>query len=59
LQADIQKCEFNVTQTKYLGFIISTDSIATDPNKVTVICDWEPPQTVKGVQSFLSFCNFY
>jgi hypothetical protein len=39
LQADIQKCEFNVTQTKYLGFIISTDGIATDPNKVTVICD--------------------
>ena len=24
LQADIKKCEFHVTRTKYLGFIIST-----------------------------------
>ena len=27
LQADIKKCEFSVKQTKYLGFIVSTDSI--------------------------------
>jgi hypothetical protein len=25
-----KKCEFNVTQTKYLSFIISTDSIKID-----------------------------
>jgi hypothetical protein len=24
-----------------------------------VIQDWKPPTTVKGVQSFLGFCNFY
>jgi hypothetical protein len=24
-----------------------------------VIQDWQPPTTVKGVQSFLGFCNFY
>ena len=27
LQADIKKCKFSVKWTKYLGFIISTDSI--------------------------------
>jgi predicted aspartyl protease len=59
LQADIKKCEFSVKRTKYLGFIISTDGIQVDPDKIQVIKDWEPPKTVKGVQSFLGFCNFY
>jgi RNase H-like domain found in reverse transcriptase/Integrase zinc binding domain len=59
LQADIKKCEFSVKRTKYLGFIVSTDGIQVDPDKIQVIKDWEPPRTVKGVQSFLGFCNFY
>ena len=33
LQADIKKPEFSVKCTKYLGFIISTDRIETDPKK--------------------------
>jgi hypothetical protein len=59
LQADIRKCEFSVTETKYLGFIVSTDGLRVDPEKVQVVKDWKPPRTVKGVQSFLGFCNFY
>jgi hypothetical protein len=37
LQADIKKCEFSVTRTKYLGFIISTNGIEVDPSKIEVI----------------------
>ena len=37
LQADIKKCEFNVTCTKYLRFIISTDSIKVNLEKVEAI----------------------
>ena len=37
LQADIKKCEFSVIRTKYLGFIISTNGIEVDPEKVEVI----------------------
>ena len=59
LQADIKKCEFSVTRTKYLGFIISTNGIEVDPEKVEVIRSWKEPRTVKGIQSFLGFCNFY
>jgi hypothetical protein len=59
LQVDIAKSEFGVTKTKYLGFIISTDGIEVDPDKTEVIQTWEPLTTVKGIQSFLGFCNFY
>ena len=37
LQADIKKSKFSVTCTKYLGFIISTDSIETDLEKTSAI----------------------
>ena len=39
IQADIKKCKFSVTSTKYLGFIISIDSISVDPIKIKVIKD--------------------
>jgi predicted oxidoreductase len=49
LQADIKKSEFNVKRTKYLGFIISTKGIETDLEKTSIIDQWEPPWTIKGV----------
>ena len=59
LQVDIKKTEFHVTRTKYLGFIISTQGLEVDPEKITAITNWKLPTSVKGVQSFLGFCNFY
>lgn len=59
LQASLHKCEFHVTRTKYLGFIITTEGIEVDPEKVAAVLRWNRPNTVKGVQSFLGFCNFY
>jgi hypothetical protein len=37
LQADIKKLEFDVTYTKYLRFIVSTEGVEVDPKKVSVI----------------------
>jgi hypothetical protein len=37
LQVDIKKCKFGVKCTKYLGFIVSTNSIETDLDKVKVV----------------------
>ncbi|RYC57656.1 peptidase [Xylaria longipes] len=59
LQADIKKSEFYVTKTKFLGYIMSTKGMQVDPAKVKVVRDWEPPTTIKSVQSFLRFYNFY
>ena len=35
------------------------NGIKVDPSKVAVVRDWKAPTTVKGVQGFLGFCNFY
>ena len=36
---DIKKSEFSVIETKFLGFIIGTNRIAMDINKLAVIKD--------------------
>lgn len=59
LQLDIDKSKFFVTEVKYLGLIISTEGIRMDAQKVQVIKDWKRPRSVKDVQTFLGFANFY
>ena len=46
-------------KTKYLGFIVGEDGIEVDPEKISVLKNWQVPTTVRGIQSFLGFCNFY
>lgn len=60
LHLDIDKCEFEVQSTKYLGFIIEAGKgVQMDPAKVEAIIAWDTPTTVKEVRSFLGFANFY
>lgn len=59
LQIDINKCEFETTRTKYLGLMITPDGIEMDPEKVKAIVSWRAPTSVRDLQRFLGFSNFY
>ncbi|KAI1000788.1 hypothetical protein K3495_g7407 [Podosphaera aphanis] len=59
LQVDISKCDFETTQVTYLGLIVSTKGIHMDPKKVACIQEWPTPRSVRDVQGFLGFANFY
>jgi hypothetical protein len=39
LQADIKKSEFSVTKTKYLGYVLTTQGLEVDPDKVEPLCN--------------------
>jgi hypothetical protein len=47
LQADIKKSKFSITKTKFLKYIISTEGIAVDPDKISAIIKWKRPTRVK------------
>ena len=49
LQADIRKCEFNTTRTKFLGFIIFDKGIEIDSTKVQIVANWTEPTSKKGI----------
>jgi hypothetical protein len=59
LYAKLEKCLFHQTEMEFLGFIATTEGLKMDPKKVEAIMSWEAPKTVRDVQCFLGFANFY
>ena len=59
LYAKIEKCEFFVSETTFLGIIVGKDGIRMDPAKVKTVRDWGTPTCVTDVQAFIGFANFY
>ena len=54
-----EKCRFHVQEVDYLGLVITPGGIKMQPSKVSTIQKWESPKSVKQVQEFLGFANFY
>ena len=59
LYVKLEKCEFDKSETTFLGYVISKDGLKMDKEKVKAILDWPVPTNVKEVQSFIGLCNYY
>jgi hypothetical protein len=59
LYAKLEKCVFHQPQVEFLGYIISEEFLSIDPKKIQTIKEWRKPKTVRNVQCFLGFANFY
>ncbi|KAI8497673.1 hypothetical protein Bbelb_243250 [Branchiostoma belcheri] len=53
------KCNLCQKEVRYLGHVVSEESVATDPDKIAVVRDWPVPATVKQLRSFLGFAGYY
>ncbi|KPM33866.1 hypothetical protein AK830_g12706, partial [Neonectria ditissima] len=59
LYANPEKCEFNLRRVGFLGFIVSTEGIHMEPERVECVAKWPLPHCVKDIQIFLGFTGFY
>jgi hypothetical protein len=59
LRCEPSKCEFHITETRFLGFVVSCDGLAMDQRKVSSVLEWKEPRNVTEVQSFLGLANYY
>jgi hypothetical protein len=59
LYAKLEKYIFHQPQVEFLGYIISNEGLMMDPKKIQAVIDWSTPKTVRDVQCFLRFANFY
>ena len=55
----LSKCVFAQQQLAYLGHVISSSSVSTDPKKVTDVTNWPTPTCVKEVRGFLGLAGYY
>ena len=53
------KCHFFKREVRYLGHIVSSKGIQTDPDKISAVRDFDVPTTVKNIKSFLGLAGYY
>ena len=59
LSLKLLKHEFSKLEVEFLSMVVGCGCICMDPAKLSAIATWPPLKTIKAVQSFLGFCNFY
>ncbi|KAK1797483.1 hypothetical protein P4O66_008334 [Electrophorus voltai] len=55
----LEKSTFHAQTISFLGFIVSLNTLRMDPAKVRAVESWPRPTSVRLVQCFLGFTNFY
>jgi len=59
LHVDVEKCEFDVSETTFLRVIVFGKNLRMDSKKVEAIVNWPTPINLKQIQGFVGFANFY
>ena len=59
LYAKHGKCEFWLTDVKFLGHVVSASGVSVDPEKVEAVMSWERPKSVFEIRSFLGLAGYY
>ena len=59
LYAKFSKCEFWLTEVKFLGHVVSASGVSIDPEKVEVVMSWGEAKSVLEIHSFLGLAGYY
>ena len=59
LAISLKKSVFHVDTVEFLGSIVGKDGVTMSKKKVESILSWNAPRSVKDVQIFIGFANFY
>lgn len=59
LTVNQEKCEFVKSQLKYLGYVVDSNGLRVDPDKVAAIMEFPTPTKVKEVRRLLGLASWY
>ena len=59
LYAKFSKCEFWLTEVRFLGHLVSASGVYVDPKKVEAVMSWERTKSVFEIRSFLGLAGYY
>ena len=55
----LKKSVFHQDEVEFLGYIVKTSGVTMSDRKLKSVQNWAHPRSVKEVQIFLGFANFY
>ena len=53
LYSKFSKCEFWLTEVKFLRHVVSASGVSMDPEKVEVVMSWERPKSAFEISIFM------
>nr|XP_012466476.1 unnamed protein product [Gossypium raimondii] len=59
LYARLKKCNFCTEKVVFLGFVVSTNGLEVDQEKIKAIQEWPRPNNISQVRSFHGLASFY
>ena len=59
LYANLKKCRFSTDEVHFLGYIVSPSGVHMEPERIESIKNWPEPQSIREIQVFIGFANFY
>ena len=59
LFANLKKCRFHKDEVQFLGYVVSSQSIRIEDERIKAVRSWPEPKSVRDIQVFISFTNFY
>ena len=59
LFANLKKCHFYQDEVRFLGYVVSFKGINIEAKRIEVVRKWPEPKSVRDIQVFLDFANFY
>lgn len=59
LFCNLPKCQFAACSIRFLGHIVTGETLAPDPAKLSAVSSWPTPRSVTEVRRFLGFANFF
>ena len=59
LKLKATKCQFLKREVSFLGHVVSSEGIKTDPDKVETVRTWSTLVDIKELQSFLGLASYY
>lgn len=59
LTINLDKCDFCKSELKYLGYIINSEGLKTDPQKLNCIENFPVPTSAKQLRGFIGLCSYY
>ena len=56
---NLKKCCFHQDEVYFLGYVVLFKGISIEAKRIKVVREWPEPKSIRDIQVFLGFANFY
>lgn len=59
LKLSPKKCSLFKRKVKYVGHVVSSEGVGTDPKKISKVINWPTPRNPEEVRKFIGFAGYF